>query len=64
MAEAFHRGQDLVGRFSPLEGPGILIVPIDEGEDIGFDLPDRGMNTSTEPLSRELGKPALDLIDP
>jgi hypothetical protein len=54
----------LVGRFGPFEGLGILVVPIDEGADIGFELPDRGMNTSTEPLSGELGKPALDLIDP
>jgi len=64
MAGAFHRSLDLAGRFGPFEGPGILIVPIDEGADIGFELPDRGMNTSTEPLSRELGKPSLDLIDP
>ncbi len=41
-----------------------MVVPIDEGADIGFELLDRGMNTSTEPLSGELGKPALDLIDP
>ena len=54
----------LVGRFGPFKGPGILVVPIDEGADIGFELPDRGMDTSTEPFSGELGKPALDLIDP
>jgi hypothetical protein len=54
----------LVGRFGPFKRPGIFVVPIDEGMDIGFELPDRGMNTSTEPLSGELGKPALDLIDP
>ena len=41
VAEAFHRSQDLVGRFGPFEGPGILVVPIDEGADIGFELPDR-----------------------
>jgi len=38
-------------------------VPVDEGADIGFELLDRGMNTSTEPFSGEFGKPALDLID-
>ena len=32
-------------------------MAIDEGADIGFELPDRGMNTSTEPLSGELSKP-------
>jgi hypothetical protein len=30
----------------------ILVVPIDEGADIGFELSDRGMNTWTEPLWR------------
>jgi hypothetical protein len=29
----------------------------------GFELPDRGMNTSTEPFSGEFGELALDLID-
>jgi hypothetical protein len=38
-------------------------VPIDEGADIGFELLDRGMNTSTEPFSGEFGKLALDLIE-
>jgi hypothetical protein len=41
-----------------------LIVSIDEGADIGFEFPDRGMNTSLEPLSGEFSKPPLDLIDP
>ncbi len=39
-------------------------MPIDESSDIGFELPDGGMNTALEPLSRELSEPALDLIDP
>jgi hypothetical protein len=30
----------LVGRFGPFKGPGILVVPIDEVADIGFELPD------------------------
>lgn len=54
----------MVGRFGPFEGPGILVVPIDERADIGFELPDGGMNTSPEPLSAKLSEPALDLIDP
>jgi len=54
----------LVGRFGPFEGPGILVVPIDERTDICFELPDGGMNTAPEPLSGELSEPALDLIDP
>ena len=36
----------------------------DESADIGFEFPDRGMNTSLEPLSGEFSEPALDLIDP
>jgi hypothetical protein len=55
VAEAFHRSQDLVGGFGPFEGFGILVVPIDEGADIIFEQPHGGMNTSTEPLSSELG---------
>jgi hypothetical protein len=50
--------------FGPFDGRGILVVPIDERADIGFELPDGGMNTALEPLSGELGEPALDLIDP
>ena len=54
----------MVGRFGPFKGPGILVVPIDEVADIGFELPDRGMNTSLELLPAELSEPTLDLIDP
>ena len=39
-------------------------MPIDEGADIGFELPDGGMNTSPEALSGKLSEPALDLINP
>ncbi len=39
-------------------------MPIDEGANIGFQPPDRGMDTPPEPLSGELSKPALDLIGP
>ena len=54
----------MVGRFGPFERPGILVVPIDESADIDFELPDRGMNATLEPLSGELSEPAFDLIDP
>jgi len=64
VAEAFYGSQDLVGGFGPFEGPWILVVPIDEGADIGFELPDRGVDTSAEPFSGEFREPALDLIDP
>jgi hypothetical protein len=64
VAKAFNRSQDLVGRFGPFEWPGILIVSIDEGTDVGFELPEGGVNTSSELLSGELSEPAFDLIDP
>jgi hypothetical protein len=54
----------LIGGFGPLEGPWILVVPIDERADIGLELPDGGMNTPPEPLSGEFSEPTLDLIDP
>jgi len=56
--------QDLVGGFGPFEWPGILVVVIYESADIGFELSDRSMNSSAEPLSGEFSKPAFDLIDP
>ena len=64
LAEALDRGQYLVGGFGPFEGLGVLVVAVDEGVDVGLQLPDRGMNASPELLSGELCKPALDLIDP
>jgi len=64
VAEAFNGIQDLVGRFGPFEWSGILIVPIDERADVGFELPDRGVNASSELLSGELREPAFYLIDP
>ena len=39
-------------------------MPIDESEDIGLELPNGGMNSSSEPLSGEFSEPTSDLIDP
>ena len=64
MTEALDRGEDLVGGLGPFEGSGILVVPVDEGADIGLQLPDRGMYAPPESLSGEFSEPALDLIDP
>ena len=54
----------MVGRFGPFERPGILVVPIDESADIGFELPDGCVYASPELLSGEFSEPAFDLIDP
>ena len=64
MTEAFDRSQNLVCGLGPFEGLGVLVVAVDEAADVGLQLPHRGMNAASEPLSGELGKPALDLIDP
>ena len=39
-----------------------MVVSIDKRADVGFELPDGGMNRSPEPLSGELSKPTLDLM--
>lgn len=39
-------------------------MPIDEGADIGSELPDGGVNAALQALSGEFSEPALDLIDP
>jgi hypothetical protein len=64
LAEAFDRSQNLVRRLGPFEGPRVFVVRVDEGADIGLQLPDGGVNTSLDLLSSEFSKPALDLIDP
>jgi hypothetical protein len=51
----------LVGGRGPFERLGALVVPVDEGVDVGLQLTDRSMNASLESLSGELRKPALDL---
>ena len=64
MAEAFDGSQNLVGGLGPFEGLRVFVVPIDEGADVGLELPDGGVNTSLDLLSGEFSEPALDLIDP
>jgi hypothetical protein len=39
-------------------------VQVDEGADIGLELPDGGVDASLDLLSGEFSEPALDLIDP
>jgi hypothetical protein len=58
VTEALDRGEDLVG-LGPFEGSGILVVVIDEGADVSFQLLDGGVNTALEPLS---GKLAASLL--
>jgi len=39
-------------------------MPIDEGADISFELPDGCVNAALEPLSGEFSEPTFDLINP
>ena len=64
MAEAFDGSQDLVSGLGPFEGPRVFVVQVDEGTDIGLELPDRSVNSSLDLLSCEFSEPAFDLIDP
>ena len=43
---------------------GFAVVQVDEGTDVGLELPDGGVDTSLDLLSGEFGEPALDLVDP
>jgi len=54
----------LICGFGPFERFWIFVVQVDEGADVGLELPDGGMDTSPEPFSSEFSEPALDLIDP
>ena len=64
MAEAFDGSQNLVCGLGPFEGLRVFIVQVDEGADVGLELPDGCVDTSLDLLSGQFGKPALDLIDP
>ena len=54
----------MVGGLGPFEGLRVFVVELDEGADVGLELPDGGMNASLDLLSGEFGEPALNLIDP
>ncbi len=64
MTEAFDRSQDLVSGPGPFEGVRVFVVQVNEGTDVGLELPDGGVDTSLDLLSGEFSEPAFDLIDP
>jgi hypothetical protein len=64
LAESLDGSEDFIRGFGPSIRLGIFIVPLDEGSDIRLQLLRRGMDAATNLLPGELGKPALDLIDP
>lgn len=64
MAEAFDGSQYLVSGLGPFEGLRVVVVQVDEGTDVGLELPDGGMNTSLDLFSGEFSEPTFNLIDP
>ena len=45
MTEAFDGGQNLVCGLRPFEGLRVSVVQVDEGTDVGLELPDGGVWT-------------------
>ena len=64
MTEAFDRSRNLVCGLGPFEGLRVSVVQVDEGTDVGLELPDGGVNTSLDLFSGEFSEPTFDLIDP
>ena len=62
--EAFDGGEDVVGGLGPFEGLGVFVVRLDEGADVGLELESGAVHAALQLLARELGEPALDLIEP
>jgi len=54
----------MVGDIERNQQLGVSVVQVDEGTDVGLELPDGGVNTSLDLLSGEFSEPTLDLIDP
>jgi hypothetical protein len=63
VTEAFDWSQNLVSELCPFEGVWFFVVQVDEGKDVGIELPDGGVNASLDLLSGEFSEPAFDLID-
>jgi hypothetical protein len=64
VAEAFDGSQNLVCGLGPFEGLRVFVMQVDEGMDVGLELPDGGVDTWLDLLSGKFSEPALDLIDP
>ena len=64
MTKTFHRCEDFIGGFCPLEGFRVFVVAVDEFHDIGFQFLDGSMGTALQLFAGEFGEPALNLIDP
>ena len=63
-AESLDGGEDFVGGFGPFEGLWVLVVLVDEGADVSFELAGRTVYPALQLLAGQFGEPALDLIDP
>ena len=59
VAEVFDGSHNLICGLGPFEGLRVLVVEVDGGSDVGFELPDGGVDTSLDLLSGEFSEPAL-----
>lgn len=64
LAEALDGGEYLVGGLGPLVGFGVLVVALDEGANVGFELSGRGVDATPQLLAGEFGEPAFNLVGP
>jgi hypothetical protein len=53
VAEAFDGSQNLVCGLGPFERLRVSVVQVDEGTDVGLELPDGGVDPSLDLLSGE-----------
>ena len=63
-SKASDRSQDLISRFGPSKGLGLLVIDRDELPDGGLQLGHTAMRTALDLPLGEQGEPALDLIEP
>src|SRR3546814_9448194 len=62
--ESTHGIEDLISRFCPNKGVGILVVSIKVLSNGLFKRPSAAMGTASDLFACDLGKPSLNLIDP
>ena len=55
MAEAFDGSQNLVRGLGPFAGLRVSVVQVDEGTDVGLELPERRLHSALLELAKQLG---------
>src|SRR3990172_6889920 len=62
--KAFDRGKDVIGGFGPDEGLRIAVADVDVVADCGLEFEGAAMRPASQLAVGEVGKEALDLVDP